>query len=264
MHAVGKALRARIGLALAALFLFPGLALGQDGDPGEDRAGRARALFARGLACVEEHETACAEESFRQALALRDSPAIRYNLASALVELRRHPEAARLARSVVEDESAPAELRQHSQALLDQLVGEAGTLQIRLEGSTEGASVQVDGDPIPEAQRQAVLVAPGTRAVTALRGGALVAREDAQVERGAVVPVTLTIGPSPEELAAATSVDLGPAEPGIHEDWRFWAAVGGGVAAAVVVVVVVAVAAGGGGVEAALEGNYVPGVLRWE
>ncbi len=219
------------------------------------------------MACVQEHETACAEENFRQALAIRDSPAIRYNLASALFELRRYPEAARLTASVLANDAAPADIREHARELAQQISEQGGTLRIELDGDAAGATVRVDDDPIPAEQLAAVAVAPGSRAVAALRGDAVVARERAQVARGETATVRLTIPPDPALLAEqAAPIDAEPpASVPLHEDWRFWTPVGVGTAAAIAVIVTVAVVAGGGGsVGTPIEGNYTPGVLRWE
>jgi hypothetical protein len=231
-----------------------------EGDPTE----RARELFAEGVACVEQHETACAERAFRQALELRDAPAVRYNLASALFDLGRYPEAARLTASVLADETTPEAIRGHAEMLHGQLEQSAGTLQITVAGA-EDAEVQIDGETIPASQLASVAVAPGSRVVTAVRGGEELARREVDVEARATVPVELTIVPTAEQTAALAEVDQGepPAVP-LHEDWRFWAAVGGAVAVAVVIIAVVAAVASTGNVEDPISGDYEPGVLSWE
>ena len=54
---------------------------------------RARTLFAEGVRFASRREFEQAEASFREALALRDAPAIRYNLASVLFEQGEYSEA---------------------------------------------------------------------------------------------------------------------------------------------------------------------------
>jgi len=232
--------------------------------PAPDLTERARALFARGMACVEEHETACAVQAFREALALRDTPAIRYNLASTLFELRRYPEAARLTASVLRDEATPEEVRGPAELLQDQLEAQGGTLAITITGDATSAVVSVDGEPIPEEQRAAVIVAPGARVVTAMRGGEELARAEASLAAGERAEVTLAV--APEEVE-----DVDPAVPEprpvplyvpLHEDPILWSAVAGGVAVVIAISVIVAVATSG--VEAPIEGNYEPGILRWD
>ncbi|MCZ7687190.1 MAG: hypothetical protein M5U28_54020 [Sandaracinaceae bacterium] len=120
-----------------------------------------REAFARGIACVEQHETACAERAFREALALHDAPTIRYNLASALFDLGRYPEAARLAAAVTADAEAPAEVRDHAETLLEQLRAQGAVLSLTLEGATDGVTVQLDGEEVPASQQGEILVAPG-------------------------------------------------------------------------------------------------------
>ncbi len=262
---------------MAALLIVPAVALGQDLNPPpatdegsspppeQDATERARAAFARGLACVEEHETACAERAFREALSLRDSAAIRYNLASALFDLSRYPEAARLTASVLADESTSEDVRNSAQMLQQQLESQAATLVIHTEGDDEGVTVQVDGEAVPDAQLASVLVAPGARVVTATRGDHEVAREEVQAESTVTTQVTLTVVPPPEEVAALAPIpEPTPAEPPIYEDWRFWAVVGGAAAVVVAAVVIAVVVVATAGVEAPIEGNYDPGILRWE
>ena len=270
----GIAIRTGCLLCLVGL-LAPLSALAQDASteaPAEDVASaepaaaadpteQARALFARGIACVEEHETACAVEAFREALALRDSPAIRYNLASALFDLRRYPEAARLTASVLGDEATPDEVRGPAEVLRDQLEAQGGTLAITVTGDATLAVVSVDGEPIPEAQRSAVIVAPGPRLVTATRGGAELARAEVSAVAGERAEVTLAI--APVELEAVAPLAPGPApEVALHEDPIFWGVVAGSAAVAIAIIVIVAVATSG--VEAPIEGNYEPGILRWD
>lgn len=266
---------ARPALALPLLLLsVPFSALAQDLEsqeaaeaspdgPATDPVARAREAFARGIACVEQHETACAERAFREALALHDAPTIRYNLASALFDLGRYPEAARLAAAVTADAEAPAEVRDHAETLLEQLRAQGAVLSLTLEGATDGVTVQLDGEEVPASQQGEILVAPGARVVTAQREGGEVARRELSLAQGAREEVTLTIAPSPGDVAPDDPVDPAPAGTPLHEDPTFWAVVGGGAAVIVAIVVIAAVVAATSGVEGAVEGNYEPGVLRW-
>lgn len=229
-----------------------------DGDVTE----RARAAFARGIACVEEHETACAEQAFREALALRDAPTVRYNLASALFDLGRYPEAARLTDSVIANTETPPDVRGHAETLRDQLRAQGATLGIALDGAAEGAEVHVDAEPIPASQLAEVVVAPGARVVTAHRDGEELARRELTVQSGAREAITLTIAP-PVEEAVEPEEPATPAGTPLHEDPTFWAIVGGAAGVVVVVVVIAAIVAATAGVEGPIEGNYEPTVLRW-
>lgn len=259
----------KAALGILAALIIPGSALGQDVEepppgeqpeqPPEDPVARARELFAQGVACTEQHETACAERAFREALALHDAPSIRYNLASALFELGRYPESARLTASVLANSETPEDIRGPAEILQQQLQSRGGTLQITVAGA-EGAEVRVDAEPIPDAQLGAVIVPPGTRTVTLVRGEEELAREEVDVAAGATVPVELAvIAPVEEPPAPPPS-----SEPSLVEDWRFWAGVGGGVALLVVLAVVIAAVASNPSVEAPIAGNFDPGVLRWE
>lgn len=261
----------RSALALPLLLLsVPFSALAQDLEseegsepPSADPVARAREAFARGIACVEQHETACAERAFREALALRDAPTVRYNLASALYDLGRYPEAARLATSVAADAEAPEDVRAHAQTLLEQMRAEGAAVSVALEGATDGVSIHLDGEEVPASQHAEILVAPGARVVTAQREGAEVARRELSLTAGSREEVTLTIAPTPEAVAAHEPIDEAPAGAPLHEDPTFWAVVGGAAAVVVAVVLIAAIAAAASGVEGPIEGNYEPGVLRW-
>ncbi len=255
---------------ISALLIVPVSALAQDPEspdteaaPAEDDpVARARAAFARGIACVEEHETACAEREFRAALELHDAPAVRYNLASALYDLGRYPEAARLTASVIADEETPPEVRAHAETLRDQLRTDGATLAITLEGAADDVEVRADGEPVPASQLGELVVAPGNRVVTAHRDGAELARREVSARAGAHEAITLTLAPPAEEVAEQAPVEPAPGTP-LQEEPLFWAAIGGGAAVVLTAIIVIAIAAATSGVQAPIEGNYSPGVLRW-
>ena len=240
-------------------------------DPGpQTDTERARERFARGIACIEEHETRCAIEHFEAALALHDAPAIRYNLASALFELRRYPEAARQTAACLAAEDAPEDIRGHCETLQTQLREQGGTIAITVSGSAEGAETSVDEVVIPPPERAAVVVAPGTRVVALTRDGEELARQEIEIAAGASESVELTAPPTPEEVAAqaqleaeaeADVIDTGPE---FYEEWPFWAIVGGSVALVTIIVIAAVVASDNASIEEPVSGNYDPGILRWD
>ncbi|MFK7985745.1 MAG: type IV pilus biogenesis/stability protein PilW [Sandaracinaceae bacterium] len=223
---------------------------------------RARAEFMAGVACVQEHETACAEGHFRAAMALRDAPAVRYNLASALFELGRYPEAARLNRSVLADEETPETVRDAAQALAEQLETDGGTLEITVEGTRVDGSVEVDDEVIPESQLAATPVRVGAHRVHVTRNGAVAAETSVRVDAGQHVPVLLTLPLTAEEQAEVDRAQ--PSELGLLGDWRLWLGVGGAVAVIAIVITVAVLASENASLEEPLVGNTTPGVLRWD
>lgn len=227
-------------------------------DAAERRVDRARTAFADGVALVQTQRFAEAEALFREALALRDAPAIRYNLASVLFEQGEYPEALVHADAALADASAPPAVREPAAALRTQIAERAGYARVELTGA--GAAVAIDGyalrDPAAE-----IPLAPGAHEASASRDDRVLARQRFEIATGEHRVVELDTS-EPEPIAA----DVGPiddaAPPPLHEEWWFWTAIGGGV---VVVALVVGIAVGvsSGGVEQPLAGDFEPGVLRW-
>lgn len=79
---------------------------------------RARTLFEEGVALGDQRQWEPAAAKFREALVLRDAPAIRFNLGAALVELRQWDEAIDNLQRVVDDPEAPEDLRTRSNTAL--------------------------------------------------------------------------------------------------------------------------------------------------
>lgn len=104
----------------------------------------ARQLFEAGLKHVDAQEWTEAESSFRQAIALRDSPVIRFNLAVTLLELQRLIEASTLLHSVDADPGAPPDVRQKLPDLIEAAERRTAKLTLRLDGPSDGATVALD------------------------------------------------------------------------------------------------------------------------
>lgn len=262
-----------LGRTLAVLFALAALTsaplAAQDASAGatpaaaasdEANAARARELFAAGVRLVEEHEFRDAEARFREALALRDAPAIRYNLASVLFERGQYPEADVLARSAAADAAGSPEIREHSAALVAQIAAAAGFLRLDVIGAAD-ATVTLDEYVLPDLGAE-FPVAPAEHVLVASSLGVERSRETLTVAAGEhrVVPIDA----SPPEAAGA--------EPGLEpdeastsrplvEEPALWIGVGAGVL--VVAAVIIGVAAASAGTEAPIEGNFNPGVIRW-
>ena len=104
----------------------------------------ARLLFEQGIAHVEASEWALAEQSFRRVLAIRSSPVVAYNLASALAQLGRLIESAELLRVVVRDPAVDAATRDPAQQLLAEIEPRICSLTVRVQGDTAGARRQLE------------------------------------------------------------------------------------------------------------------------
>jgi hypothetical protein len=253
-----------LSTALAWSFIAP-VARAQGG------AARARTLFAEGVQLSEEGLFEQAEARFREALTLRDAPAIRYNLASVLYEQNEYPEASALVDSVLGDGETTADMRQHAQDLRGQIDSHAGYARIDVEGGGT-ATIDVDGYPLESVSAE-IPLAPGSHVATATRDGesAGTARFDVAAGQHRVIPLDAREAeaaiPPPVTVApeAVTPEPERDTAPGGGGDDGVWIGLGIGIGAAVIAGVVVAVvfATQPAGVEAPVPGNFEPGILTW-
>lgn len=221
-------------------------------DRAERRTDRARTLFRDGAAAAGEGRFTEAERLFREALELHDAPAIRYNLASVLVELGLYPEAREMALSLISGSDVPAELREHARELRAHVDAQAGFAQIVTDGETD---VMVDGRRVRDLS-ESLYLSPGEHVATGVRREAEVARVTFEIVTGETRRVEL-LGEDPSDPPSDR-------DPELHEQWWFWAAIGGGAAVLIGIIAGVAVAASSPpGMESPIEGNFEPGVLRW-
>ncbi|MEC7523597.1 MAG: hypothetical protein VYE22_27190 [Myxococcota bacterium] len=221
----------------------------------EDRAAEARERFAEGVAHAQEARWEEAVTAFRAALALRDAPTIRYNLAAAEVERGAYRAADAQLRAMGPD--APASLVELAAALRERMNGEAGRLRVERAAELDDTDVTLDAEPLEaDALAGDVYVAPGEHVVEAARDGRQVARVTVLADAGQRTRVYLGVGANPIADPAPA-----PQPTPLHEEWGFWAAIGGG-ALLVVGVIVLAVALGSGGTDP-VRGNFEPAVLSW-
>lgn len=255
---VGGAVALAISLLCAAQ---PSAASAQDAlaqDAAERRTDLARTLFQEGVQLVQEERWEEAEARFRQALENHDAPAIRYNLASVLVEQNELPEAAALIASVLADETTPENIRALATELRTHVDERAGYARVEVQGAPD-LSVALDGYTLPDRSAE-VPLAPGAHVATASRGELELARAELEIATGEHRVVQLDAR-EPEAEAVAEAPMPAHEEP-LEEQWWFWTAIGGGVVVVAVVIGVVAATADGG-VQSPVQGNFEPGVLRW-
>ncbi len=210
---------------------------------------RARTLFTDGVALAQEQQYDAAETHFREALALRDAPAIRYNLASVLFEQGEYTEASEIARALLASADTPDSVRTPTSALSAQIQQAAGLVLFQIPASLVDGTLTVD-EVVVEDPSRAVSLPPGHHRARVERDGREigVAEVDAVAGERTTVDIHATLG--------------GVGEPAITDQWWFWASVAGGV---VLVAVVIGVSAGVASTqtEAPLQGNFMPGVITW-
>lgn len=161
----------------------------------------ARQLFEEGLAHVEVGNWVLAEQAFRRVLAVRSSPVVAYNLASALARLGRLIESAELLRAIVRDTEVDAATRDPAQHLLSEIEPQIGSLTVRVLGDAQGLVLRLDDRTLSTGELiQAISVDPGVHVVEAQRAGKVLASQDVNV--GGAAP-----------LKAEVSFDLREKEP---------------------------------------------------
>jgi hypothetical protein len=194
-----------LGLGLS-LWLQSNLSRAESVDPA--RTASARALFEEGVAHVDRDAWGPAAEAFRRALSLRDSQVIRYNLASALVELGKLVEASELLHMVQADAQADAGLKQQAADKLAEFKPRIARLEVQCALSHPGLIVELDDAALSAAQLDVPLtVDPGEHVVRARLDGALLDEQRAQLGAGENVTISLRPrAPPPEPVPAVAPV----------------------------------------------------------
>jgi len=245
-------------LAVILLLGYPLDAWAQD--EADDATERARELFQEGLRLSDQNLWEEAAQRFEAALALRDAPAIRYNLGATLVQLERFVEAANNLEIARSHPEAPEELRQQAESVLTGIQSRLGRLEITFEGFENVPRVVLDGTLLHTDQLALTQwVEPGHHVATAEQSGAEVARVEADVTAGG--EQTLTLRPLPREAVVPDDGHHDGDRTPLVRDWRLWVGVGAGV-----VVLTLAFGLGFGlqdNAEDPVSGNMSPGVLEW-
>ncbi|MDQ3034519.1 MAG: hypothetical protein M3Y87_19070 [Myxococcota bacterium] len=233
---------------------------------------RARAAFGEGVQLTAEERWAEAAARFREVIAVRATPQVRFNLAVALFHSGEIGEAADLFAQVVDAPELDRRTRREAQRMLSQAEPQLGRLTIRIAGDEGGVTVLLDDREVGlERVGQPMSVTAGTHRVALRRGTQVVARREVSVAQGETEQVSLTPvaaapidDPVDRELLIPEEQPAGPGGD-VTGEWWFWAAIGGGAAVVAGVIIGVAVASsgsGGGQQLPPLQGNLQPGVIE--
>lgn len=241
--------RVALVLCLAVLVLHAnaGPVAAQD-DP--TRSASARTLFEEGIQLAERGQWRDATDRFRRALALRDSPVIRFNLAAALAELDQVVEASELLRGLLRTRGLDAAVQAQAEERLAQAAARIAKLHVQVATQIDGMSVELDGHVLPAALvGVAMPVDPGSHSARLVRSGAELDRK--QLDLAAGESGTLTLAPealSPRQTAqravpdataspaVLSSASAGPRQDSSDTDKRkkrMWWGIGGGAVALV-------------------------------
>lgn len=212
-----------------------------------ERQAAARALFEEGLAHADAERWQEAADRFERAGALRSTPAIQYNLSTALVHLMRLVRASELLRQIAGAAETPPDVRAAAEARLSQVLPRLAHLTVHAPPSGDG-TVVLDGRPLPPPMLGVALpVDPAWHAVELRRGPNVVVSVPVSLREGERRAIRL------HALLPATPVAAAPLEgaPPLPADtdrswarsWWFWLLVG----SATIGVAAVATAATRGG-----------------
>ena len=256
------------GLAIASLLAAPHASAQT-----EAQLERARVAFGEGVQLTAEERWAEAAARFREVIAVRATPQVRYNLAVALYHSGEIPEAADHLALVVDADELDRRTRRDARRMLDEALPQLARLTIRIVGDEGGAIVLLDDREIGlDRIGTPISVMPGAHRVALRRGARVVGRREVSVAQGESAEVSLA-------PAAVASIEAEPdpidreiltreEQPGgsggdVTGEWWFWTAIGAGavVVAAVVVGVAVASSDTGGGQMPPVQGNLQPGVI---
>lgn len=248
---------ARIALCIGCVALaWPLRASAQNDD--RERAASARALFVEGVELTDQNRWAQAADRFRRALALRDSPVIAYNLASALEHLGQLVDASELLRGIANNPAVDLDLRRSAESTLAEIEPRVARVMVHAPGRAQGDHITLDDKPLLDAQLDVAVPAdPGVHVVQAERNGEQLDRQTLELAEGYMLEVTLDIprAPEPREVAAmaqpastnmpaATRSDRDE-EPSLTSRWYVWAGAGALVVGAIVTTLLLTSSSGG-------------------
>lgn len=225
----------------------------------DEELDQARATFGEGVAATQDERWDDAVAAFRAVIAVRDTSAVKYNLAFALAHTDAIGEAADLLEAVLADPELDDGTRANAIDVLDTLEPRLAHLTIRLSGDEAGMTILLDGEEVELGDiGRPIRIAPGVHEVVLRRGETDLATRHLTIEEGGREEVMLT--PS-----AVPDVVLGPDRGGgggdITSEWWFWTIIGAGVVA-IGVGIIIGVAVSSDGVVQPVLGNLDPAVLR--
>lgn len=237
----------------------PGAASSEAGDSGADARVAAQATLATGNRLLKEGQVADAIAAYQRAQILYPpaAPKIEFNIAKAEEARGDEPAAAAaFERFLAQSLEIPPEFREEARNELHRLSAALGTLQ--LAEKRPGLAVVVDGEVHGKTPLDGGLwVRPGHHVVTLEQGDRVMFRDDVDVQGGATMRITVTIGAAPpldplapappaagssasplllsrplgSEAAPSAGGDEGGASRPIWKRWWFWTAAGAAVVA---------------------------------
>lgn len=202
---------AAVGVALA-LVCAPGVVRAE---PTAAEVAVARKSFAEATELEKAEKWVEAEAKLREALAIKETPGLRYHLGyclekqgklvDALVELDRADEMLRLGAKAPDVEKLLASAR-------ERVKKSVGEVTVRLSANIKGAAVEIDGVAVkPALIGKGIPLNPGRHVLTAKKAGRIPYRRELQVDPGGSVDVLISMG---EQSGGAATPAAGGAASG--------------------------------------------------
>ncbi len=246
---LGRALIAAVLLSLLA----SAPASAQRGVRARDE--RARSLFREGLEFADHDDWERAVQRFRAALELRDTPAIRFNLARSLSRMGRLLEALDELANVLANREVQEDVRTMAQSLRTELEPRLGQLVVVVQNAEDDTHVTVDGRALArERFGLPTPTDPGVRVARLMRGTAQLDLEEVDVPEGGLSRVVLE--------GVGSAVTIAP-PAAANDDALIWGLIAGGLVVAAALAITLGVVFGMGANQPSM-GDFSPPILEFE
>lgn len=157
----------------------------EEAPPVDPNTEQARRLFSEGVALSDAGRWTIAAQRFREALELKDAQAIRYNLASTLIELGEFHEADALLAEVLADGEASEALRRSAIQARGDIRARAAELRF-----TEPQVTRVDGRFLPaDYLDKPLFLPPGEHIIEQVQGGRVVEQRVVTLDAASITTV---------------------------------------------------------------------------
>lgn len=226
----------------------------------------ARTLFQEGVSFADRGDWVGAADRFDRAYSIKPTSGIAFNWARALAESGQLLHARELLLMVERDESADAQLRRESSALLKALEPRVARVRITTDAKPSDAlKITVDDQNWPRAAWGiASPIDPGSHTAVCTEQGEERARETFTLGEGEQREIVLQLratsaeAPIVEGAQPARESERRP----LYKSWVLWTAVGVVVVGGAVTGILLATKSGSDDAQPVV-GNATPGVIRW-
>jgi hypothetical protein len=220
-----------IALAIGA---HTGVASAQTAGPTPEELQAARELFQEAFKDEQEKRYAEALEKFRRVAKVKESPSVRYRIATVLAAVGRLRESRDMYRALAAEKASMAP---KDQEIADSAAERAAELDKRIprvslrvqDNPPEDLRVTVDGAPVPASTTPRILeLDPGDHVIAASGRGVAPSEQTVHLEDGGgeIQHVITLAEPTPPTLAEPTPP--APKRPATKNDTLAWVAIGGG------------------------------------